>query len=56
MRCVTARGMCKHGDRSQEGMKQNSIKLSELRALEDLGHAIGLMSGPKTRGRRPKIY
>jgi hypothetical protein len=47
--------MYKHGERSQEWMKQNSIKLGELRALEDLGHAIGLMSGPKTRGRKPRV-
>jgi hypothetical protein len=50
-----AHGMYKHGDRSKEGMKQHSEKLSELRYLEDLGHAIGLMKGPKTRGRKPRI-
>jgi hypothetical protein len=51
-----AHGMFKHGYRSNEGIKQNSEKLSELRYLEDLGHAIGLISGPKTRGRKPKNY
>ena len=49
-------GMFKHGDRSKEGIKQHSEKLSELRYLEDLGHAIGLMKGPKTRGRKPNEY
>jgi hypothetical protein len=43
-----------HGERSREWMKQNSIKLCELRDLESLGYAIGMMSGPKTRGRKPK--
>lgn len=43
----------RHGDRSKEGMKQNSEKLNELRYLEDLSHEIGLMSGPKTCGRKP---
>lgn len=43
----------KHGERSKEWMKQNSAQLSELRYLEDLGHAIGIMKGPKTRGRKP---
>lgn len=43
----------KHGDRSKEGMKQHSAQLCELRYLEDLGHKIGMMTGPKTRGRKP---
>ena len=44
----------KHGERSKEGIKQHSAKLSELRYLEDIGHAIGIMRGPKTVGRKPK--
>ena len=46
----------KHGGRSKEGVKQHSEKLGELRYLEDLGHAIGMMSGPKTRGRKPSGF
>lgn len=45
-----------NGQRSQEQLKQNSAKLCELRYLEDLGHAIGIMSGTKTRGRKPNGY
>jgi hypothetical protein len=43
----------KHGERSKEWMKQHSAKLSELRYLESLGYAIGMMSGAKTSGRKP---
>lgn len=46
----------KHGHRSKEWMKKNSEQLCQLRYLEDLGHAIGMMSGTKTRGRKPKDY
>jgi hypothetical protein len=27
--------------------------MRRLRALEDLGYALGIMSGPKTPGRKP---
>jgi hypothetical protein len=42
-----------HGERSKEWMKQNSVQLCELRDLESLGYAIGMMSGPRWRGRKP---
>ena len=42
-----------HGERSKEWMKQNSAQLRELRDLESLGYAIGMMSGPRWRGRKP---
>lgn len=44
----------KHGERSKEWMKQNSAQLCELRNLENLGYAIGIMSGHKWRGRKPR--
>jgi hypothetical protein len=28
--------------------------MRRLRALEDLGYALGMMTGPKTPGRKPK--
>lgn len=45
-----------HGKRSKEWMKQNSTQLCELRNLEDLGYAIGMMGGPKIRGKKPKGF
>ncbi len=46
----------KHGHRSKEWIKQNSAQLCELRYLEDLGHKTGIMSGTKTRGRKPRGF
>ncbi len=43
-----------HGERSKDWMKQNSTLLCELRDLESLGYATGMMSGPRIPGRKPK--
>jgi hypothetical protein len=43
-----------NGQRSKDWIKQSSEKLSELRYLEDLGHALGMIAGSKTRGRKPR--
>lgn len=45
-----------HGRRTLEAEKEHSRQLCELRYLEDLGHAIGMMTGNKTRGRKPKYF
>jgi hypothetical protein len=41
-----------HGQRLLETQEESSRKLCELRYLESLGHAIGMMSGHKIRGRK----
>ena len=43
-----------HGGRTQEAELKISRKLSELRQLEDLAYALKIMTGPKTRGRKPR--
>ena len=44
------------GRRSLETQKETSSRLCELRYLESLGHAIGMMNGKRTPGRKPSGY
>ena len=44
----------KSGRRTKQTQLETSEKLAELRLLEDLGFAIEMMSGYKTRGRKPQ--
>ena len=41
-----------HGAYTQENMKQNSEKIAELQMIENLGFALGFMTGAKTKGRK----
>ena len=50
-RCALAR--TKTGTDTRESRKRHSQKLLELYELELLGRQIGLISGPKTAGRKP---
>lgn len=50
-RCALAR--TKTGTDTREARKRHSQKLLELYELELLGRQIGLISGPKTAGRKP---
>jgi len=45
-----------HGGRTKEAIAQYASKSIDLRRLEDLGFKLGLMSGSKTRGRKPKLF
>jgi hypothetical protein len=50
-RCALAR--TKTGTDTREARKKHSQKLLELYELELLGRKLGLISGPKTAGRKP---
>ena len=52
-RCAFAR--TKTGKDTREARKKHKQKLIELYELELLGRKIGLISGPKTAGRKPKV-
>ena len=43
-----------HGQETRALREERSRGLAYLAALESYGIAIGLISGPKTRGRKPK--
>jgi len=40
---------------SREERTERALGMRRLRELEDLGHLLGIMSGPKTPGRKPKL-
>ena len=42
-----------HGRETRQKRADRSAKMAELYALEMLGRKIGLISGPKTPGRKP---
>lgn len=44
----------KHGKCTKEAIAEHHRKLYQLSELEELGHAIGLLVGARTRGRKPK--
>lgn len=44
----------KHGKYTNESKAEDRRKLYELHQLEEFGHAIGLLVGNLTRGRKPK--
>ncbi len=44
-----------HGRETRQKRAYRSTKMAELYELETLGRKIGLISGPKTAGRKPKI-
>ena len=50
-RCALAR--TKTGNDTREARKRHSQKLLELYEIEVLGLKLGLISGPKTAGRKP---
>ena len=43
-----------HGQETREARSDRSIGLTRLAELEELGYAIGLLSGPRSRGPKPK--
>jgi len=45
---------CRHGRETLEAKAERSRRLAELRELEALSFALGLASGGRWRGRKPK--
>lgn len=51
-RCAEAKTI--HGNETRKMRAERAEAMRRLRALEDLGHALGIMSGPRARGRKPR--
>lgn len=51
-RCAEAKTI--HGNETRKARTERAEAMRRLRALEDLGHATGLMRGARTPGRKPK--
>ena len=50
-RCADAKTI--HGFDTRQARTDRSLGMRRLRELEDLGYAIGMMTGPRTPGRKP---
>ena len=50
-RCAEAKTI--HGNETRKARADRSEAMRRLRLLEELGHLLGIMSGPRTRGRKP---
>jgi hypothetical protein len=50
-RCVEAKTT--HGNETRQARIERALAMRRLRALEDLGYALGFMLGGRTRGRKP---
>ena len=50
-RCAEAKTI--HGFETRKARAKRAEGMRRLRVLEDLGHLLGIMSGPKTSGRKP---
>ena len=42
-----------HGNETRKARADRAAAMRRLRALEDIGHALGIMYGPKISGRKP---
>ena len=42
-----------HGNETRKARTDRAAAMRHLRELEDLGHALGIMYGPRTPGRKP---
>ena len=51
-RCASAKTV--HGNETRNARNERAEGMRLLRALEDLGYTLGIMSGPRTQGRKPK--
>ncbi|NBV95918.1 MAG: hypothetical protein EBR90_03915 [Actinobacteria bacterium] len=51
-RCAEAKTV--HGRETRRGRIEQSIAMHRLRAIEELGHALGIFNGSKTPGRKPQ--
>jgi hypothetical protein len=52
-RCAEAKTI--RGNETRKARTERAAAMRRLRALEDLGQALGLMDGARTPGRKPKI-
>ncbi len=50
-RCAEAKTM--HGNETRKARTERAESMRRIRELEDLGHALGIMQGAKTVGRKP---
>lgn len=50
-RCAEAK--LTHGNETRKLRSDRAAAMRRLRALEDLGHTLGIMKGPRTPGRKP---
>ena len=50
-RCAEAKTI--HGNETRKARTERAEGMRRLRELEDLGYALGIMSGPRTPGRKP---
>lgn len=51
MRCAKAKTI--HGNETRQARSDRGEAMRRLRALEDLGHKLGIMHGPRMPGRKP---
>lgn len=52
-RCAEAKTI--YGNETRKARTERAEGMRRLRSLEDLGFALGIMSGPKTPGRKPTL-
>jgi hypothetical protein len=52
-RCAEARTIL--GNETRQARTERALSMRRLRKLEDLGHLLGIMSGPRTPGRKPSL-
>jgi hypothetical protein len=52
-RCAAAKTV--HGNETRKARTERAEAMRRLRTLEDLGHALGIMKGARTPGRKPFI-
>ncbi len=50
-RCAAAKTI--HGEETREARKGRTLASRRLRELEEMAYALKIMSGPRTRGRKP---
>jgi hypothetical protein len=50
-RCAAAKTI--HGFDTRQARTERALGMRRLRELENLGHLLGIMSGPRTLGRKP---
>ncbi len=53
-RCAKAKTV--NGGDTRQRRTERALGMRRLRKLEDLGHLLGIMVGPKTPGRKPSRY
>ena len=53
-RCADARTI--HGNETRQARSERSLANARLALLEEIGRSIKVITGPKTRGRKPKNF